>query len=81
MEASATTVVVVANHSTYGIVTQAFNPQLVLQGEQHFASQTTGASPADLLFYDLDLDGTEAYAVLGCPDTGVELTFMSTPCG
>jgi hypothetical protein len=36
MEASASTVVVVANHSSNGIVTQAFDAQLALQGEQHF---------------------------------------------
>jgi len=80
MEASATTVVVVANHSANGIVTQAFDALLALQAEQHFTSQTTGANPADLLFHDLDLDGTDAYIVVGCPDTGVELSFMSTPC-
>ena len=80
MKASSTTVVTVSNHSSDGVVAQAFNAVLAPQGEQHFTSQTTGGSPAPLNFHDLALDGTDAYLVVGCPDTGAELSFMSTTC-
>ena len=80
MKASSDMVVVLANGSSTGLMTQVFNEQLALQEEQTFTSFTTGGTPEDLIFYNLDLDGTDAYLVVGCPASSGELLLFSVTC-
>ncbi|MGB2494561.1 MAG: hypothetical protein ACPID1_08005 [Poseidonia sp.] len=77
---SSSTVLMVANQTSTGLVVQAYNDQLTLEAEQVLTSTTTSGSQSDLNFHDASLDGTDAYLVVGCPNGGVELNFFSTTC-
>ncbi len=67
-------------HPSEGLFLEAYNETLSLAYQNHIYSTTTAGDRDDLIFYDLDIDGSEAYILFGCPATGVELRYNGNTC-
>ena len=80
MAVSSDFVVLVGQHPSQGLFFEAYDSTLNLTSQMHMYSTTTTGAREDLLFYDLSIDGAEAYLLLGCPATGVELRLSGTTC-
>ena len=72
--------VMIGEHPSTGLFLEAFKPDMTLQAQRHLTSVDTNGANNDLLFYDLSIDGTDAYVMVGCPAPLVELTFFQDTC-
>ena len=72
--------VMIGKHPVTGLFLEAFKSDMTLQSQRHMYSFDSAASRTDLLFYDLSIDGGNAYIVVGCPAPLEELTFMQHTC-
>ena len=80
MAVSSDFVILVGYHPAQGLFLEAYDSTLNLTSQVHLYSTTTTGAREDLLFYDLSIDGTEAYLLVGCPATGVELRLSGSTC-
>ena len=72
--------VMIGEHPSTGLFLEAFKPDMNLQGQRYLYSVDPRGANADLLFYDLSIDRTDAYILVGCPAPLEELTFFQDTC-
>ena len=80
MSVSSDFVTLVGYHPSQGLFLEAYDSSFNLTSQLHLFSTTTTGAREDLLFYDISIDGTEAYLLVGCPATGADLRLGGTTC-
>lgn len=80
MAVSSTFTTLIGLHSSEGLVLETYHANMSLAHQRDLYSTTTAGDRANLNFYDLDVDGTKAYVLIGCPATGVELQYNGNTC-
>ncbi len=72
--------VMIGEHPSTGLFLEAFKPDMNLQAQRYMYSVDSNGANADLMFYDLSIDRTDAYVMVGCPAPLEELTFFHHTC-
>ena len=72
--------VMIGDHPSTGLFLEAFKPNMDLQAQRYLYSVDPNGANADLVFYDLSIDRTDAYVMVGCPAPLEELTFFGQTC-
>ena len=72
--------VMIGEHPSTGLFLEAFKPDMNLQAQRYLYSVDSNGANADLVFYDLSIDRTDAYVMVGCPAPLEELTFFQHTC-
>ena len=72
--------VMIGHHPTTGLFLEAFKPDMSLQSQRYLYSSDSTGSNTDLLFYDLSIDQTNAYIMVGCPAPLETLYFFQQTC-
>ena len=81
LKTSSSAVVMVSTSTNPGVIVQHYDAQLLLLAEQTFTATDSGSgATADATYYDMAIDSTDVYVVLGCPNASTTQLILTASC-